>query len=314
MVKAFFDLDELRGQYAGCALTIGNFDGVHRGHQQIVAQAGLLAAQNSAPVVVLTFDPHPLQLLRPDAEPARLLPTSEKIRRLGDAGAEIVVVARPTLELLHMEAAEFLTNIVNRRFAPAHIVEGPSFRFGRGRAGTPELLRERSADLGFELFIVESVRLQVSPGETVVVSSSMVRKLIADGLVHRAHLCLGHPHTLCAAVVQGHGRGREIGFPTVNLGGIEQLVPGEGVYAGVAEVENTRYAAAISIGTTPTFDGTTQQVEAHLLDCGLDLYQRAIRLEFWKHLRSQQRFDCPDALKSQIAQDVENVRSIIQLD
>ncbi|MCH7813606.1 MAG: riboflavin biosynthesis protein RibF [Planctomycetes bacterium] len=302
------------------SLTIGNFDGVHCGHQQIIAQAGLLAANIAAPTVVLTFEPHPITILRPDQAPARLTPLPEKLERLRAAGADLVVVAEANRALLSLEAPRFVERVV-ARLHPAHIVEGRSFRFGAGRSGTSETLADLGRLHGFNVFIVDPVRLQVDPDTTVEVSSSLIRTLIGQGRVHRASLCLGRRYALVGDVVGGHGRGRGLGFPTANLDACDQLIPGDGVYAGFAWLEGEssdearRWPAAISIGVNPTFAGASgpsarpeRRVEAHLLGPEAEMYGRRLRLEFGIRLRDQKKFDSPQALSNQIARDVEAVR------
>ena len=309
IVKRIDGLDQIPDALRGCVLTIGNFDGVHRGHQQILAQAGLLGARTHQKVVVLTFDPHPLEIVSPGRAPERLMPLSEKICRLAEAGADAVVVAKSEPALLSLEPHEFIESVIERKFKPSHVVEGWSFGFGKGRKGTPDMLRDLGAQHGFEVFIVEPVRLQVADDETVLVTSSMIRELIRAGQVDRAHLCLGRPYALFGEVATGHGRGSKLGYPTANLGNIDQLIPAEGVYAGRAEVCGGSYDAAVSIGTTPTFGDGSLQVEAFLLDCSVELYGQPMKLEFLRFLRAQQRFESPEDLAEQIEQDVRRIRT-----
>jgi riboflavin kinase/FMN adenylyltransferase len=301
-------VEEIEGQYAGCALTIGNFEGVHRGHQQILSVAARLAGRRGTAVVALTFEPHPLVLLRPQAAPEPLMPLDEKVRCLGRVGASAVVVARTTADLLAMTAESFVERVVCARFAPADVVEGESFGFGLGRRGGPALLRELAPRSGFEVSIVKPVQVELPGAGPTVVSSSLVRRLVAAGQVEGAAHCLGRPYTLLGVVSPGQGRGRTLGYPTINLGGVQQLLPGEGVYAGAAEVAGRRYSAAVSVGAAATFGEQAVRVEAHLLDCSADLYGRDVRLEFHSYLRGQQRFEGVDALRAQIGRDVEAVR------
>ncbi|MCP4590718.1 MAG: bifunctional riboflavin kinase/FAD synthetase [bacterium] len=293
-----------------CVLTIGNFDGVHRGHRQILAQAGLFATDREIPVAVLTFEPHPLSVVGLRRSPPRLTVSAEKVQQLARAGADIVVEADSTPALLGLTPEEFVDRILVPRLHPTHIVEGASFGFGRGRQGTPELLGELGANRGFEVFVVEPVRLQVEHDETVLVSSSLIRKLLHQGRVHRAELCLGRPYTLVGTVTTGSQRGAHLGFPTANVDVPDQLVPGEGVYAGEARLGDRVLAAAISIGAAPTFEGTDLQVEAHLLDFDEDVYGESIRLDFHRPLRAQQKFSSKEDLIRQVARDVEQVRRI----
>lgn len=306
-MKILHGLETLDPPLGHSVLTIGNFDGVHRAHLQILAQAGLFAANTGGPVVVLTFEPHPLTIVAPAKAPRLLSLPEEKLRCLAQAGADITVVAKSEPALLDLAAERFVEDVV-RRFHPTHIVEGPSFGFGRGRKGTPELLRRIAARFNCEVHIVEPVTLQIDEGETLMVSSSLIRRLLTEGKVRRAALCLGRPYALIGEVVEGDGRGRTIGFPTANIATPDQLVPGSGVYAGRAVVRSDIHLAAISIGHTPTFGGTEQQIEAHLLDFDGDLYGEMIRIEFERRLREQRRFDSVQALADQLHRDVAAVR------
>jgi riboflavin kinase/FMN adenylyltransferase len=284
---------------------------VHRAHQRLLARASLLAADTDAQVVVLTFEPHPLTVVAPSKTPPRLSTLDEKLSRLAAAGAHITVVAKSEAKLLALEAERFIEEVIVGRFHPTHIVEGPSFGFGRGRKGTSELLQRSAPRFGFEVHILDPVTVRIDGGETLMVSSSLIRRLLAQGQVQQAATCLGRAYALTGKVVVGDQRGRTIGVPTANLEVADQLVPGEGVYAGRAVVNDTDHAAAISIGRAPTFDGTESRIEAHLLDFDGDLYDRSLRLEFQRKLRPQRAFDSPAALAEQLRRDIEAVRRAV---
>lgn len=318
-MKVFHGLGSPGSTLPASSLTIGNFDGVHRGHQQIIAQTALLAANVGVPTVVLTFEPHPLDIVAPQRAPACLTPLAEKLDQLAAAGADVTVVARADRTLLSLTPEQFAERLVER-LHPRHIVEGASFGFGRGRAGTTETLRKLGPVHGFKVFVVDPVRLQVDAETTVEISSSLIRRLLSEGRVHAAALCLGRPYALAGKVVAGAKRGASLGFPTANLAVSGRLIPGNGVYAGTARLTadsptaGGQWPAAVSIGTTPTFAGPGEQierrVEAHLLDAAADtdLRGRELRLEFGTWLREQEKFDSPDALRAQITRDVEAVR------
>lgn len=307
-VRVIDGLEALAAPFERSVLTIGNFDGVHRAHQQLLAQAGMFSAETGAPVVVLTFEPHPLTVVAPQRAPRRLSTLDQKLQALQAAGADVVVVARSEPDLLNMEAPRFVQEVILDRFHPTHIVEGPSFGFGRGRKGTPELLRELAAPAGCEVYILEPVTLKLDGGESLMVSSSLVRKLLGEGDVRRAGLCLGHPYTLSGLVVEGDRRGRSLGFPTANLQMEDQLIPSDAVYAGSVSWGEGVHLAAISIGNTPTFGGSRSRVEAHLLDYSGDLYGRTIQVALERRLRSQRAFASPEALIEQLNKDVRAVR------
>ena len=308
--EVFNGLDRVPEALQGCVLTIGNFDGVHRGHQEILARAGNFAARLNRQVAVLTFDPHPLDIIAPARAPAKLMPLEEKVRCLAKAGADTVVVARSDTFLLSMEPLAFVERIVVDKFKPVHIVEGWSFRFGKGRQGTPQLLQDLGARFGFAVFVAEPVSVEVAPGEDAQVSSSLVRRLISEGHVQRAERCLGRPYELLGRIEKGQARGAKLGYPTANLGEIEQLIPAQGVYAGTAEIRGAAWPAAISVGTTPTFDGQGVQVEAFLLDCDEQLHGQAMRLAFRRWIRPQRKFDSAEELVRQIEADVQQVRKL----
>lgn len=308
-MKVIHGLESLDPPLRQVILTVGNFDGFHRAHRRLLEQAIAFAQAGGNPVVVLTFDPHPLSIVAPQHTPPRLTTTDQKLQLLREAGADVVVVARSEPKLLGTEADRFVEDILIRLFHPTHIVEGPSFGFGRGRKGTPELLASVAGRFECEVHIVDPVRLTLAGEKDIMVSSSLVRRLIAAGSVLDASLCLARPYCVTGKVAEGARRGRTIGFPTANLADIEQLVPGDGVYAGRALVGGQAYLAAISIGRTPTFGGGDRQVEAHLLDFDADIYGQSIQIDFERRLRDQCTFASASELTDQLHRDVEAVRT-----
>ena len=303
-------LDGLRSLAPGQIISIGNFDGVHRGHMEILRRAREL--RGSAPasrLAVVTFEPHPLTVLRPQLAPPRLTPPALKRELLQTAGVDDYVVLPPTREVLDLEAEQFW-NILRDHVRPSAMVEGNSFFFGKGRRGTIQRLREWSAAANVQLHVVESVAVTLLDLQVVPVSSSLIRWLIAYGRVRDASICLGRAYALEGEVVHGHHRGRTIGIPTANINCDELLVPADAVYAGRCTIDQATYPAAISIGTNPTFAEHARQVEAHLLGFSSDLYGRTVRLELLDWLRDQWRFRGVDTLKEQIARDLQEVEAI----
>ena len=307
-MKVVHGLDSLDPPLRQVVLTIGNFDGFHRAHRRLLDQAVVLAHSGGSPAAVLTFEPHPLTVVAPQKTLSRLTTIDQKLHLMRGAGADIVVVARSEPELLGLEADRFVEDILIRLFRPTHIVEGPSFGFGRGRKGTPKLLASVAAQFNCEVQIVDPVTLAFEDNKDVMVSSSLVRRLVAAGKIHDAALCLARPYCLTGNIVEGKQRGRTIGFPTANLANIEQLIPGDGVYAGRATVGEQAYSAAISIGRTPTFREGVRQVEAYLLDFAGDLYGRSIQIDFDRRLRDQRAFASASDLTDQLHLDVQAVR------
>ena len=293
----------------GCVLTIGNFDGVHLGHRRILLTARALADAEKAPAAALTFDPLPDQVLRPSGAPKRISPLEDRCRRLHQAGADVVVVARCDKPLLSMSPADFISLVVER-FAPRHVVEGPDFVFGLKRAGNIDLLRKAGAEAGFFVHVVEPVLLDFDEGPDRV-SSTLIRMLLVAGRVADANRCLGREFTLYGKVVPGHGRGRVLEFPTANIES-DQILPADGVYAGRACAQGKVHGAAVSIGTKPTFGVGLRTLEAFLIDAAGDFYGNDVAVSFLARLRDQQKFDSPEALKAQIARDVEAVKAILK--
>lgn len=294
------------------AVTIGNFDGVHRGHLALIA-AARRAVGTEGRVIVLAFDPHPLSVLRPETCPARLSTFAQRERWLSAAGADVVEQLIPDEAFLSRSPAAFIDGLVER-FAPAVVVEGADFRFGHRRAGTLDTLRRLGAERDVQVVEVETVEAALADTSIVSVSSSLTRWLLANGRVDDARRLLGRAYELETTVERGAQRGRVIGFPTMNLRLDDRQVPAEGVYVGVALLpEGGRYIAAISVGTNPTFDGRVRTCEAHLLDYDgpLDRYGQTIRLSFSHWLRDQTRYPAVEPLIEQLHRDVARVRALV---
>jgi len=298
-------LAETPDDFGPCAITIGNFDGVHLGHQQIVSRLLAQAQSLGAPSLVLTFDPHPAQLLRPQQAPMPLSETEYKARLLCDFGVDAVVAYPTDSALLTLSASDFFQRIVLGHLQARGLVEGRNFFFGHDRGGDIEVLARFCRDAGIRLDVVEPAQIDGN-----VVSSSRVRKLIAAGEVAEAAKLLGRPYRIRGAVIHGQGRGDRLGFPTANVGGIETLLPGQGIYAGRAMIDGRSYVTAMSLGGNPTFDESDLKVEAFLLDFHGDLYGRAIEIDFLQRLRDIKRFDSVPELVEQMARDVQQTRGI----
>ena len=296
---------------AGVVLTIGNFDGVHRGHQAILAAGRRRANEANVPLVVMTFEPHPLAVLIPTHVPSVLTPLPEKLHWLEDAGVDVAVVVRSTPEFLGLTAEAFIREVIVSKFQPVTMVEGASFGFGRRRQGDVQMLQTAGTSLGFKVEVVKPVRVALGGHQDAVISSSLIRQLLLAGTVEQAAVCLGRPYALIGTVVHGEGRGRTLGFATANIRTDNQLIPAEGVYAGQVVVDRRRHDAAVSIGCNATFDGEKVLVEAHLLDFYGDLYDHAIRLELIDWVRGQKDFGSADILREHIATDVADIRATL---
>ncbi|MCX6447503.1 MAG: bifunctional riboflavin kinase/FAD synthetase [Actinobacteria bacterium] len=284
-------------------VAIGIFDGVHAGHQQIIA-----TAKHQGDVTVMTFDPHPTSVIAPERTPTQLVNIKDRIELLKQAGATAVEVVSFNKDFSQLTPDQFIEDILIGRFSAEHVVIGENFNFGYKAQGTPKYLTEVGPKYGFGVSIV---KLHEDRGSTI--SSSRIRNLIIDGQIERANELLTRNFYLKGPVVHGEKRGREIGYPTANIS-LNSLatIPADGVYAGWLSVGEYRWAAAISIGTNPTFPGVRgRQVEAYALDqVGLDLYDQEAKIEFGYRLRDTLKFDGLPPLLEQMKKDCDQAREL----
>ena len=308
MPVLYCHLDDLPEQFRGGVVSIGNFDGVHRGHARIVGRLLEMAGRQGVRAVILTFEPHPARLLRPHQAPAPLSWPERKAGLLYDLGVDAVVAYPTDPAMLGLSAREFFDRILLGQLRARGMVEGENFFFGRDRGGNIEVLGRFCSQAGIPLDVVEPVQVD---GE--VVSSSRVRSLLSAGAVAEAARMLTRPYRIRGKVVHGRGRGNKLGYPTANVGEIDTLMPGEGIYAGRAWIGGAAYASAMSLGGNPTFDEAEKKMEAFLLDCHDDLYGRPIEIDFLTRLRDIKRFDSAQQLIDQMALDVRETRRIAAL-
>ena len=284
-------------------IAIGIFDGVHAGHQQIID-----IAKHQGDVTVMTFDPHPASVIAPERTPTQLINVKDRIQLLKNAGATAVEVVNFNKEFSQLSPDQFIEDILVGRFAAEHVVIGENFNFGYKAQGTPKYLSEVGPKYGFGVSIV---KLQEDRGSNI--SSSRIRNLIIDGQIDRANELLTRNFYLKGLVIHGEKRGREIGYPTANIG-LTPLatIPADGVYAGWLSVGANRWPAAISIGTNPTFPGVRgRQVEAYALDqVGLELYDQEGKIEFGYRLRDTLKFDGLAPLLEQMKKDCDKAREL----
>ncbi|MEW4529751.1 bifunctional riboflavin kinase/FAD synthetase [Maioricimonas sp. JC845] len=295
-----------RSRYRGGYVSIGNFDGVHRGHQRMISSLVQHAHRDGVPAVVLTFDPHPVTLLAPERTPPRLTTLDRKAQLLADCGVDCLIAYPTDRDLLNLTAADFFEQIIQDDIDARGVVEGPNFCFGRNRGGTIAVLEELCTAAGILCEIVPAVTRN---GQ--VVSSSSIRTALLAGNVRDAMEMLGHPYRLTGTVTSGAGRGRELGFPTANLDNVATLVPADGVYAAVGLVDDECLAAAVHIGTNPTFAEDVRKIEIHLLDFSGDLYDQALHVDLIDRVRGTRSFDGPAALKEQLNRDLAEIRRIV---
>jgi riboflavin kinase / FMN adenylyltransferase len=309
-------LAEVPHDLTGSVAVVGVFDGVHRGHQAIIARAHEAASAGGLPTVVVTFDPHPITIVRPDLPPPDQLVTLERrIELLHESGADAVCVVPFTRELAGTEPDVFVSDVLVGGLRARRVVVGADFRFGHRAAGNVALLAELGERLGFTVDavpLVPGARGADQPDLDNPWSSTVVRRHLADGDVSGAEQILGRPHRVEGVVVHGDHRGRELGFPTANLDVRPfSAVPADGVYSGwLVRKGGETFPAAISIGTNPTFDGSARRVEAYVLDRDdLDLYGEQVAVDFARRLRGMERFDSVGALVEQMDRDVADARA-----
>lgn len=295
-----------------CVVTIGVFDGLHRGHRVIIGRALERGRDNGLPTVVMTFDPHPSEVVRPGSHPAVLTPPRFKAELLAAMGVDVLCVLPFTIDFSRLEPAEFVYQALVERLHAAAVVVGENFRFGHKAAGDVAMLRELGKKFGFATEGVPLLPDGPLGATDTPLSSTYVRSCVDAGDVVGAARALDRPHRVEGVVVRGDQRGSELGFPTANVEVVaHSAVPSDGVYAGHLLVRGQRHPAAISIGTNPTFDGQERRVEAYVLDVDdatYDIYGERVAVEFTDRLRDTVRFSRRDELVAQMHRDVAEVR------
>jgi riboflavin kinase/FMN adenylyltransferase len=286
-------------------LALGNFDGLHRGHLKIVERVRRGAAEHGGTPMAMTFDPHPPRIVRPDKAPPLLMTKAQRLEALHGAGIACVAVVRFTRELSEWDPDTFVRTVLVDWLRVSEVWVGANFLFGHGRSGNFTVLRTLGQRYGFRADKIDPVRYK-----DFVVSSTRIRRLVAEGRVDEAGALLGHPYYIDGTVVEGKRRGREIGFPTANLSTANELLPPHGVYATTVTVGGIVHAGITNVGVRPTFDEAEVTVETHLLGYSGDLYSRDVRLGFVLRLRDERRFEDVDALRAQIEADERRARRL----
>ena len=322
IIETTSGLEELTKVEKGCVLTIGNFDGVHLGHLEIISIARKLADQRNSELVLMTFEPHPVAILYPEKAPGVLTPMILKKHLLARLGVDCMVILESSYRILNLSPENFVDEFLLKSSRPAVVVEGEDFNFGYGRSGNVQVLKELGEKFGFELVIVPGKEIRLVDEQNTRVSSTMIRHLLHKGKVADAAQALGRYYRLSGRTTPGKGKGRKLGFPTANIEPISRIIPAEGVYAGFVEIADTeqqlcqsksKIHAAFSIGRAKTFiSDHPLLVEAHILeqDTG-DLYDKYLAMDFVRFIRHQQKFDSPEQLSAQIAKDCQCAKEIL---
>ena len=290
---------------ASVSVTIGNFDGVHLGHQELLRRTVAHAIAAGASSVALTFTPHPIRFFSPQARFYEITSLEEKADLIARFGIDTLVVESFTGEVGRMWPAEFAREVLARRLRARHVIVGYDFTFGRNRTGSPAMLREIGAEAGFEVEIVPPL---VRGGS--IVSSTRIRELLLAGRVREAEELLCRPYRVSGAVITGAGRGKKLGYPTANIRYAQELLPLPGVYVVEAEVGGSRYRAVANVGFNPTFGENSLGVEVHLLDFRRDLYGQEVSVYFRDRIRDERKFKSAEELVRQIENDVQYARGV----
>jgi len=300
------DLSRISTPFSNSVITLGNFDGIHIGHQELVSMVIRRAKELKGQSMVVTFRPHPLKILAPEKCPPLISIYEEKIRLLEKLGIDVLVKIPFSLDFAAMTPRDFVKDILCGLLGAKEIFVGYNYRFGRGREGTTETLKKMGEEFGFSVNEVE----QISHNGKAV-SSTAIRQLLKDGRVEDAADLLGRPYALIGIVVHGDSRGRQLGFPTANIVSRHVIIPSDGVYAVKVAARDRCYDGVANIGFRPTFDKQTLAIEVHLFDFDEDLYGEEVTLFFLSKIREERKFESADALIRQISKDIEEAKSIL---
>jgi riboflavin kinase / FMN adenylyltransferase len=299
-----FPEDPRPSRWSAPVLALGNFDGLHRGHRKILERVRRVAGERGATPVVMTFDPHPPRIVRPDKAPPLLMTKAQKLEALDDAGVQGTAIVRFTEDLSRWDPETFVRTVLVDWLHVSEVWVGANFLFGRDRAGNFTLLRALGSRYGFKAEKIDPVRYK-----DFVVSSTRIRRLVSEGRVDEAGALLGHQYAIDGTVVHGDHRGRTIGFPTANLCTQNELLPPNGVYATTARVGAIVLPSVTNIGTRPTVDQTGKtHIETHVFNLNKDLYGSPLRIGFVQRLRDERTFETLDALRAQIEADCQRAR------
>ncbi|EMY35174.1 riboflavin biosynthesis protein RibF [Arthrobacter crystallopoietes BAB-32] len=318
------DLAEVPSGYGPSVVTLGNFDGVHRGHQQVLAKLVETAARHSASAVAISFDPHPAQVHRPHSAPQQIMGLADRVAALEETGIDGLLMMEYTLELAADTPEEFVRKVFVETLGVCAVVIGHDVRFGKDNSGDLTTMQELGEQFGFAVDVIEEYGADQPDAPDVLhggrrCSSSWVREALAEGDVTTAAQVLGRLHRVRGEVVHGDARGRELGFPTANLSpDASGMIPADGVYAGwLIDGAGMRWPAAISVGSNPTFEGASRRVEAHVIDRpkesagDFDLYGQQVVVEFVQRLRGMVAYTGPEALVTQMQLDVDQSRALL---
>ena len=300
------DLSKINNRFTSSIITLGNFDGLHLGHQELIKKIILRAKETDSLSMVVTFRPHPLKILAPEKCPPLISIYEEKIQLIEKLGIDVLVKIPFTIDFSKMEPRDFVKNILVDLLGAKEIFVGYNYRFGKGRKGNIQMLKDLGKELGFIVREIEQVSLD---GE--VISSTRIRQLLTNGEVEHAAKLLGRPYALCGIVVKGDGRGRGLGFPTANIASRHSIIPSNGVYAVRLFVRDKYYSGIVNIGMRPTFDAKSMAIEVHIFDFDEDIYGEEMTVYFANKIREERKFGNAQALIKQINADINIAKDLL---
>lgn len=303
-------LDAIEKPFTNAVITVGNFDGVHIGHQALFHTVVEKAHNIGGTAVAMTFDPHPMKVLAPEGQPAKITLAEQKAELIAKTGMDVLICIPFTKSFSSITARSFIEDLMIKKIGMRAIVVGRDYSFGRNREGDLDMLQRMAADLDFEVIVVDWI--QGANGKAQRISSTQIRELVMDGQMEEAKRMLGRYYQIRGIVAGGRNRGgRLLGFPTANINLQDELCPKQGIYAVTIEHNGTSYQGVANIGYSPTFDDHLFTIEVHILDFNKDIYSDRIRVNFIRRLRDEIKFESIEALSTQIEKDVDHARTIL---
>jgi riboflavin kinase/FMN adenylyltransferase len=301
------EINEIDAKFKNSVVTIGSFDGIHLGHRRLMEMAKDSASELNSVSVVLTFHPHPLKVVNPEAKTKLITTFEKKIELIEETGIDYLVYITFTPEFANMQPEDFVKNIIVKKLNPLKIIVGHDFGFGANKSGNIALLEKLSVEFGFELSVVEPVII-----DDEIVSSTLIRRLVITGKVCAVKRFLGRDYSVHGGVVKGCGRGRQLGFPTANIVPEEELFPKDGVYVTHVRINDKFYDSVTNVGSNPTFDDALRRIESYIFDFDGDLYDKEIEVFFLERLREEIKFNNVNELESRIKKDIEIANLILK--
>jgi len=305
-MKIIDGIENITEKFPYPVLTIGNFDGIHLGHQAIFRMVVERAREKNGTSFVFTFDPHPLRIIAPERAPRLLTTFKDKVNLIKASGIDVLICANFTTEFAHIKAEDFVKDILVKTIGVKEIFIGSNYYFGRGRKGTPHLLREMGKEYGFDVAVVNEIKLN-----DVTISSSKIRSLIAKGKVEEAATLLGRCYSVEGIVISGAKRGKSLlGIPTANIATFNELLPKDGVYAATVMIDRETFGGAVNIGYNPTFEDKKFSFEVHIIDFNGELLGKTLRVNFVKRIRDEMKFSRIEDLAAQLRKDIEDIKQM----